>query len=166
MSWRWSPRGVAVKGVEDGDGEGCIGRVVLVIKTCDAVGVVGGVEVYSSPGEGGDVGGVDGNGGFAIEAVERSSINGGVRDGDGVSVGLDSGFVEASEGCKIAIGEGGGDNSGCGSSEGVGLVGGGSAAADVDGFITETCDAVGGKGVDQVISSPGEGVDGAGIDGA
>ena len=66
----------------DGVGEGD----VLFIKTCDAVGVVGGVEVCSGPGEGVDVGGVDGNGGFAIEGVERCSINGGVRDGDGVGV--------------------------------------------------------------------------------
>ena len=92
----------------------------------------------------------DGNGGFAIEGVERCCINGGVRDGDGVSV---AGFAEASECGHVAIREGGGDDSGCGNSECVGLVGGGSAAADVDGFITETGNAVGGVSVDQVISS-------------
>ena len=117
-------------------------------------------QVRGTAGEGVDVAGIDGNSGFAIEGVE-ASINGGVCGGDGVGV---AGFVEVSEGFEIAIGEGGGDNSGCGIAS-VGLVGGGSAI-NVDGFIAETCDAVGGKGVDQVISSPGEGVDGAGIDGA
>ena len=64
--------------------------------------------------------------------LSAAAINGGVCDGDGVSV---AGFAEASECGHVAIGEGGGDDSGSGSSECVGLVGGGSAAVNVDGFI-------------------------------
>ena len=47
-------RGVAVEGVENGDVGGVSEGDVLVIKACDAVGVVGGVQVCSGPGEGVD----------------------------------------------------------------------------------------------------------------
>ena len=106
-------RVLRISDVERGVGEGD----VLVAQACDGavvVGGVGGVEISCSTGEGGDVAGIDGNGGFAIEGVERCCINGGVRDGDGVGV---AGFAEASECGQIAIREGGGDDSGCGIGE-------------------------------------------------
>ena len=52
----------------------------------EPLAVVGGVEISGSTGEGGDVAGIDGDGGLAIEGVESLSINGGVRDGDRVGV--------------------------------------------------------------------------------
>ena len=118
-------------GVSEGDG--------LIGQACDAcaVGGISGVEVCGCTGESGDGAGIDGDGGLAIESVERRCINGCVRDGDGVGV---AGFSESIEGGEITLGDGGGDNAGGCSSEGVGLSGGGGAAA-VDGFIAKACDA-------------------------